>query len=55
MPSASFVWENIRWPHSEAAYQAAKTLNFNEREDFLMGKINQPTFTIKIANNINFM
>jgi len=29
--SSSFVWDNILWPHAEAAYQAAKTLDRKER------------------------
>lgn len=29
--SAELEWEGIVWPHSEAAYQAAKTLDWSER------------------------
>lgn len=29
-----FVWDGIVWPHSEAAYQAAKTLDRETREAF---------------------
>lgn len=28
---ATFVWDDITWPHSEAAYQAAKTLDRSHR------------------------
>jgi len=30
----SLTWDNIVWPHSEAAYQAAKTLNRAKRIEF---------------------
>lgn len=29
--TAEFVWDNILWPNSEAAYQAAKTLDRKQR------------------------
>lgn len=32
--SCKFVWDGIVWPHSEAAYQAAKTLDRETREAF---------------------
>lgn len=31
---ATFVWEDILWPNSEAAYQAAKSLDHNVRLQF---------------------
>ena len=30
-----FTWDGITWPHSESAYQAAKTLNANKRLEFI--------------------
>lgn len=37
---AEFVWDNIVWKHSEGAYQAAKTLDREERLE--MSKVDKP-------------
>lgn len=31
----SFTWDGIKWPHAEAAYQAAKTLDQSRRLEFV--------------------
>ncbi len=37
---AEFMWNNILWPTSEHAYQAAKAIDWNER--LLLSKISNP-------------
>lgn len=37
---ATFSWDGVVWPHAEAAYQAAKTLDLDRRQEFVrMGPV----------------